>query len=130
MGRKLQGAPESINIFRSFPPIFIVARILFEWLSTALISSSEQDTERISSSLSSSRIDSLNAFVEVSCSLVSLSYAAFFFGHILRQNDSLFDKQSKFSQKLETLISPSHAFDHKIGNLLQRMICPRLWTAF
>ena len=130
MGRTLQDAPESINIFTSFPPIFIVARILFEWLSTALISSLEQDTERISSSLSSKS----NWFTECFCGgflfLVSLSYAASFFGNISRQNDSLFDKQSKFSEKMDTLISPSLAFDHKIGNLLQRMIYPRLWTAF
>ena len=46
MGRTLQDAPESINIFTSFPPIFIVARILFGWLSTALISFSVQDTEK------------------------------------------------------------------------------------
>ena len=108
MGRTLQDTPESIDIFTSFPPTFIVATILFEWLSTALISSSEQDTERISSSLSSNWTDSLNAFVEV-----FLSYVASFCGNISRQND----KQSTFSQKLDTLISPSLVFDHKIGAL-------------
>ena len=60
--------------------------------------------------------------MEVSCSLVSLSYAASFLGYISRQNDSLFDRQSKLSRKLGTLISLSNAFDHKIGNLLQRVI--------
>ena len=117
MGRTLQDVRESIYIFTSFPPIFIVARILFEWLSTALISSAEQDTERISSSLSSKSNLFTECFVEGSCSLVSLSYAASFLGYISRQNDSLFDKQNKFSQKLDTLISSSRAFDHKIDNL-------------
>ena len=46
MGRTLQDAPESINIFTSFPPILVVAWILFEWLSTALISFSVLDTEK------------------------------------------------------------------------------------
>ena len=63
MGRTLQDAPQSINIYTSFPPIFIVARILFEWLSTALIPSTEQDTEKISSSLSSKS----NWFTECLC---------------------------------------------------------------
>ena len=61
-----------------------------------------------------SQIDSLNAYVEVFCSLVSLSCATSSSGHISRQNDSLFGKQSKFFQKLGTLIFPFHALDDKI----------------
>ena len=53
MGGTLQDAPEAISIFTFFPPIFIVAKILFEGLSMALSYSSQQDTQRISSSLSS-----------------------------------------------------------------------------
>ena len=76
MGRKLQDVPESINIlfFTSFPPIFIVARILFEWLLTALISSSLQDIQReFILHFHQSPTDSLNAFVGVSCFLASFS---------------------------------------------------------
>ena len=131
MGGTLQDAPESINIFTFFPPIFIVAKILFEGLSMALIYSSQQDTERISSPLSSNS----NWFTEYLCGgFLFLGFFVLrgfpFFVHIWRQNDSLFDKKSKLFQKLDTLIVPSHALDHKTGNLLQKMIYPRLWTVF